>query len=208
MAGRLCDLEGCSRPHYGRGYCSMHWKRWNKYGDPLKTKLNKQHNGFCSIDGCSNDYYALGWCRKHHRRWQVHGSPNTVLTERCDDRLDFCVVSDCSDVHYAQDLCTVHYNAIVRHGLNVVIYEAMLSNQNEACAICEQKFVDTPNVDHDHDCCSGWKSCGACVRGLLCKGCNAALGIFKDDIAILRSAITYLQHPRRGVTAEYDIYLD
>lgn len=32
---RICSIDGCSRPHFGRGWCSAHWKRWVRHGDPL-----------------------------------------------------------------------------------------------------------------------------------------------------------------------------
>lgn len=35
MAERTCSVDECERPHCARGFCSMHWTRWNKYGDPL-----------------------------------------------------------------------------------------------------------------------------------------------------------------------------
>lgn len=59
-------------------------------------------------------------------------------------------------------------------------YEAMLFMQNGVCAICRE--VDATghrlSVDHDHTCCPG-RSCGSCVRGLLCLSCNRALGHFE-----------------------------
>lgn len=74
-------------------------------------------------------------------------------------------------------------------------YDKMHADQNGLCAICSGE----PDgrwaalvVDHDRKCCTGSKSCGRCVRGLLCSSCNAALGLFGDSIETLRSAITYL----------------
>lgn len=34
---RLCEIEGCNKPHFGRGWCNMHWSRWRKHGDPSVT---------------------------------------------------------------------------------------------------------------------------------------------------------------------------
>ncbi len=31
----ICTLGGCGKPHFGRGWCRMHYKRWYKHGDPL-----------------------------------------------------------------------------------------------------------------------------------------------------------------------------
>lgn len=36
-------------------------------------------------------------------------------------------------------------------------------------------------VDHDHKCCSGDKSCGKCVRGILCPGCNTGMHYYDKE---------------------------
>lgn len=37
-----CTMKGCSQPHYGRGFCMMHWKRWRRWGDPLISKRGQR----------------------------------------------------------------------------------------------------------------------------------------------------------------------
>lgn len=32
MAKGTCSIEGCGKPHYGRGWCSMHYWRWRRHG--------------------------------------------------------------------------------------------------------------------------------------------------------------------------------
>jgi hypothetical protein len=74
---------------------------------------------------------------------------------------------------------------------------AMLAAQRHRCAICECLLTgarDT-HVDHDHACCPDeGRSCGKCVRGLLCTDCNTGLAKFRDDPAILRRAASYLEN--------------
>lgn len=62
---------------------------------------------------------------------------------------------------------------------------------NAECAICAR--VDNLNIDHDHSCCPGEQSCGKCVRGILCRSCNTALGYAKDSIETLGGMIAYLK---------------
>ena len=63
-------------------------------------------------------------------------------------------------------------------------YKNLLHEQENQCAVCHLDFScykQRPAVDHDHKCCSGTKSCGKCVRGLLCQACNASLGVLESE---------------------------
>lgn len=79
--------------------------------------------------------------------------------------------------------------------LNWDDYLSMLESQNYACALCQRPFGDGIRecVDHDHACCPAGKSCGKCVRGILCDDCNKGLGHFRDDPELLRKSADYLE---------------
>lgn len=87
------------------------------------------------------------------------------------------------------------WNLRQKFGIDSAIYNKMLQDQNEACAICLEPeiaihhrtgFPRALAVDHDHDTDA--------VRGLLCRDCNTALGLFDEDVVRLRAAIAYLEH--------------
>jgi hypothetical protein len=68
-------------------------------------------------------------------------------------------------------------------------WAALLIAQSGRCGACGRRFICTsqnnkPEVDHDHACCAGSKSCGKCVRGLLCHPCNNALCMFEKGIYV------------------------
>jgi Recombination endonuclease VII len=79
-------------------------------------------------------------------------------------------------------------------GLSIEQFNQMLSDQEGKCKLCRDVLYKTPCVDHDHSCCPGKKSCGKCIRGLLCFSCNTALGNLKDDVIRLQLAIDYLNN--------------
>lgn len=71
----------------------------------------------------------------------------------------------------------------------------MREAQGNRCAVCgvsERDSGRTLHVDHDHACCPGKRSCGKCVRGLLCHNCNIGLGAFGDSVEKMQAAIAYL----------------
>lgn len=64
-------------------------------------------------------------------------------------------------------------------GLTERKFRELLRAQGYACAMCRQPLGDDPKkifADHDHACCPGTRSCGGCLRGLLCLTCNIAVG--------------------------------
>lgn len=73
------------------------------------------------------------------------------------------------------------------YGMTEAARDAMAVAQGGACAICDYPLMkgSGTHVDHDHQ--TGQ------VRGLLCVRCNQGLGLFRDSIDHLASAIEYLQ---------------
>lgn len=84
-------------------------------------------------------------------------------------------------------------------GITSQDFTNILNKQGGVCAICK-KTPETWAVDHDHSCCEKTKikTCGKCIRGILCVQCNQGLGIFKDSEETLKMAITYLQNNKKN----------
>lgn len=82
-----------------------------------------------------------------------------------------------------------------RYGLTPEQWEELFNAQGGVCAICHK-----PNpigkdlaVDHDHSCCpESGRSCGKCVRALLCGKYNFGIAAFDDDPERVRNAAYYL----------------
>lgn len=69
----------------------------------------------------------------------------------------------------------------------------LMQEQNHRCAICGTDISERFFIDHAHSCCPDrHKTCGECVRGLLCGACNLGLGAFQDDTERILTAIKYL----------------
>ena len=74
------------------------------------------------------------------------------------------------------------------YGLTEDDFVKKIESQDGRCKICNRPFYEecgAPCVDHDHETEK--------VRDLLCHNCNRALGLFKESIETLRTAIQYLE---------------
>lgn len=81
-----------------------------------------------------------------------------------------------------------------KYGITYDDYDRILAEQNYGCAICESKDPGGRgrfHIDHDHSCCSTEKTCGKCIRGLLCHQCNTKLYVIENGWA--KKAIEYLE---------------
>lgn len=81
-----------------------------------------------------------------------------------------------------------------KYKMSLDAYFEMLKSQGGVCAICGVKpSTKYLAVDHDHNCCDSEKTCGNCIRGLLCNKCNHGIGQFNDNTEKLQKAIEYLK---------------
>ena len=74
------------------------------------------------------------------------------------------------------------------YNLEIDTYIDMLYAQLFKCACCARPFGRvkdaTPCIDHDHNCCPK-RSCGKCVRALLCRQCNRLVGVIESSPHLL-----------------------
>lgn len=78
---------------------------------------------------------------------------------------------------------TRHYHLKQRYGISAAEVELLKASQGGVCPVCQER--PAVHVDHDHETKR--------IRGILCEPCNGFLGAFRDDPAIIRSAIAYLE---------------
>jgi hypothetical protein len=91
-----------------------------------------------------------------------------------------------------------------RYNLTADDFAALLACQRGVCALCETSDPRGPGtwaIDHDHACCAAaGRSCGRCIRGLLCTACNWKLGVLENYVATGAAAVdgavaAYLANP-------------
>jgi hypothetical protein len=87
-----------------------------------------------------------------------------------------------------------------KFGFGIEKFREMLAAQGGVCALCLRpaKGKRRLSVDHDHACCPGeGKTCGKCVRGLVCQRCNTVLGNAQDNPETLDRGANYLRQYAR-----------
>lgn len=109
-----------------------------------------------------------------------------------------CRCRECTDAAVAQGEPNRKKNALWFHyRMTEEDWERMWASQGQACAVCRRSKTDEDkrsfHIDHSHSCCPGPRSCGECVRAILCHGCNVALGLVQDSPHRLRALADYLE---------------
>ena len=109
-------------------------------------------------------------CRNGH----VVGAEDVKVYANGNRRCQFCVAENMAN------------NRFRKYGITAEEYEQRLALQNGVCGICDSQFRNTRDEHIDHDHVTGQ------VRGILCSGCNKALGNFKDSPEIILKAAEYI----------------
>lgn len=158
-AMKLCKFSDCNRESNRKGLCYTHYERKNK-NMPMDAAIREYRPkgaGLVRNDKGEKECIRCGeW--KQPEEFSKSSASIGGLQATCK-------------------LCCYKYHVNYTYNLDWESYERMLAEQDNCCAICKKVFLATkPVVDHDHTCCSGTKSCGKCVRGLLCTNCNTRMG--------------------------------
>lgn len=187
----LCAFESCRMPVHGHGLCGTHYRQKERVG-----KLSAPHVAIknCGFSGCGRPHKSKGLCSQHYQHFLKFGSPREIQPARWrgERKHAHCTVGGCRAPHSSHGWCASHYGVWRRFGMHPNQYEAMRVAQGGKCAICRgAPSRDRLHVDHDHG--TGQ------IRGLLCEGCNLALGKFKDSPEILEQAAAYVRRSIRQV---------
>ena len=143
---------------------------------------------------CRSSYHKMKYPRKMKKMFSDENSKQCRKCEQIKPNSEFKK----GKTSYCLE-CWKQYGFernMLSYGFSVDTYFEMLEAQGGKCYICGEEAKGTKrrlSVDHDHSCCPSGKSCGKCVRKLLCHNCNTALGNIKDNIQILENMIKYLK---------------
>jgi hypothetical protein len=161
-----------STPHYKfDGY--DYYCKYCRKGSHLKSvRENKKK---CSLEDCNKPHYAKTYCRVHYAR--------LVTRNHVDRTLD--VVDTEKTYNINGKLQVYKRNSMLKRQYHITLDEYKERSAN-GCELCGEVSEISYHVDHDHKCCNSHKSCGKCVRGIICHKCNVAVdkmekGVMRPD---------------------------
>jgi hypothetical protein len=222
---KICSFQGCGRTHRAKGLCSAHYQQHYAGKGLRQTRRPKgSAGGPCSFDGCENSDKSFGLCAAHYLQ-QRQGKELAPLkrtaediaaeiaagvrtcspTSGCGRTLPLSAfynsVRSRSRLHLWCRECNRHKSIESRYGLTAAAWDAMFESQGSRCAICRS---DKPGggrgwvVDHDHSCCrnNSGRTCGQCVRSILCHQCNITVGYLELHPNI-EAALAYVKASHR-----------
>jgi hypothetical protein len=209
---KTCSIDDCDSPVRARGWCSKHYGRFTRHGDPTIKHLNRGKRGspnsvaigdrfgrwtisgpyergdknrnayFPCICDCGNSGVVPFRTLREAEKGVVTGSCGCAHREAMAARRKY-VDAPCKSAKWRKEMWLRR-----AYGIDMQIWDQMLIAQSGLCSICGDQFENKghkrPFVDHSH--------VSGIVRGLLCQNCNTGIGHFHDDEVLMRRAIEYL----------------
>lgn len=144
----------------------------------------------CALESCGKTFVAkvCSACKEALCPCQFNKDKKTPdgLTYKCRE----CHRTYHRDWRKKNDANT--HSTASRYSMSPDELRAMRRSKENKCDACG-RTVEKLNIDHDHSCCNRKGSCGKCIRGMLCTGCNTALGAIEDEIWRLDLLKVYLE---------------
>ena len=207
-----CKIDGCDKFVVTKGLCDAHRKRLDRYGTteslrPSDWGTREKHPLYVywsdtkrrltlnMVDEWVNDFWAFVEC-VHPRPSKNHYIRAVDLNEQLGPN-NWRWIEGITEANRQLNRKRKRNNANRdRLRLSAKEREAVLSNSGNKCEICGANGSDNdcPTtgdsktsslcIDHCHE--------SGNIRGSLCRSCNLALGLLKDDVSLLKQAIVYL----------------
>lgn len=196
---KRCKRPHCLRPSvgpsraYSEGCRCEECKNWKSIQGRLFAEIKQSMGALpCRWDGCLEPRLpgrkSGPYCETHRRSAAERGQVDIPCVAECS----FCgrdaLIARTNHWHACDSCRRTHARFLERarkHKASIRQVAEWLSNPR--CALCSDKLYmgsgmsgSGVNIDHDHSCCPGNTSCGNCIRGILCKNCNLALGWFES----------------------------
>jgi hypothetical protein len=190
MAEGTCGFAGCVKPVRCRGWCSAHYERWRKHGDPSVTldpvpppRPPRTQPESCLVDGCAQPPWSRSFCTKHYQKWRKYGD---AAADGRRSRRD-CKIADCGRRSHGHGLCSRHYQLWRVHGdaswQRVTNYECRAAGceakpRSRAGTLCEahyQRLRRRGSLDPGAcQKCSGILPSHSAASRRFCPGCALA----------------------------------
>lgn len=142
-----CNIEGCEKKVQARGWCSAHYKQWEKYGDPLVRK--DRVRGVCSVEDCDSPHLSKGYCGSHYYKWKRHGDPLYLPERKIPTTKKLCSVENCPNDFSAKGYCDKHYRAFRNHGNPLLGRKVTGRTLKSDGYVCLSGFHTHPNASKD-----------------------------------------------------------
>ena len=107
---RNCSIKGCKKTVRCRGWCTSHYNKWRRWGDPLHVV---ERQTVCSVEGCDGKVSGWGYCKPHYHKNRTYGDP-LFIHDRY--KLKNCSVPGCKKKYHSHTYCRHHYNKWERWG--------------------------------------------------------------------------------------------
>lgn len=202
-----CQVPDCPYDIATQGMCSKHYSSFHYESTRGKTKTTKNRKKRditgekldlrCTFPGCRKQEFSPGLCAGHYYQ-RLHTGEMYPIKEPLT-----CPVNGCDKPYFPKrntnKVCSRHSHFRRTYGMSFEeLFDLFsdLSCKNPGCG-----STDNLNIDHDHSCCPPGKkfsnksqrSCGKCVRGLLCRPCNKSLGMLQENPRRIQGLLDYLQ---------------